>query len=755
MPERRKVRLIRTVGWLSAAVGSAFLTDVSRADNPAEVLELPQVEIVGTTPLPGSGIALRDLPANAQIYTSRDLRQQGAENITDFLEQNAGGVSLNSAQGNPYQPDVNVRGFTASPLLGTPQGVSVFFDGVRINEPFGDSVNWDLIPQSAISSIQIIPGSNPAFGLNTLGGAVAVYTKSGANEYPDKPGFAANIGMGSFGRRTLVLDTGGKSGPWDWFATANNTVDHGWALRNESRIHQLFAKVGWQDDRTDLDLTFTVANNYLEGTQTLPASFDDPRQPYTYPDTNINRVAFVSLKGSHVLSGAWLLSGNVYLREFRNQNISSNVNDAFGPADSVEATNDAASIDQTSRGAGLQLSGSDRFAGLLNKFVLGLGLDEGQARFRRSTQDAQFSSDRGTIGIGSFMPDTDSDSTTRYLGAYVSDALNLGARWTLTMAGRYNRADIRIADRSGTAPGLDGAHRYTRFNPALGLTFNPSAILTTYASYNEGMRAPTAIELTCADPGAPCKLPNDFLADPALKKVVSKTIEVGARGHLGDNTNWSAALFRTNLHDDLQFISSNGAVVNAGYFQNVGTTRRQGLEIGASNRLTRVLSLSLRYEWIDATYRTGFVENSPANSSADADGAIVVRGGDRIPGIPRQMLKLRAEFDATAQWSIGANALFSGAVRARGDENNLDVHGQVPGYARLNLDSRYRYSRQLDFFCRIDNVLDRRYANFGILGTNVFTGPSGTFDAANPRAETFRGYGAPRSFSVGLQYRFD
>jgi outer membrane receptor protein involved in Fe transport len=119
------------------------------------------------------------------------------------------------------------------------------------------------------------------------------------------------------------------------------------------------------------------------------------------------------------------------------------------------------------------------------------------------------------------------------------------------------------------------------------------------------------------------------------------------------------------------------------------------------------------------------------------------------------MLKLRAEFDATAQWSIGANALFSGAVRARGDENNLDVHGQVPGYARLNLDSRYRYSRQLDFFCRIDNVLDRRYANFGILGTNVFTGPSGTFDAANPRAETFRGYGAPRSFSVGLQYRFD
>jgi iron complex outermembrane receptor protein len=755
MPRRRKLRWIRTVARLCAAAAAAFLVDLSRADNPAEVLELPQIEIVGTTPLPGSGIALRNLPANAQIYTSRDLHRQGAANITDFLEQNAGGVSLNSAQGNPYQPDVNVRGFTASPLLGTPQGVSVFFDGVRINEPFGDSVNWDLIPQSAISSIQIIPGSNPAFGLNTLGGAVAVYTKSGANEYPDKPGFAANMTMGSFGRRTLVLDTGGKRGPWDWFATADDTLDGGWALHNASRIRQLFAKVGRQDDRTDLDLSFCVANSYLAGTQTLPASFADPRQPYTYPDTNINRVAFVSLKGSRLLSGTWLLSGNAYLREFRNQNISSNVNDAFGPADSVEATNDAAWIDQTSRGAGLQLSGGDRLAGLLNKFVLGLGIDEGRARFRRSTQDAQFTSDRGTIGLGSFMPDTDSDSTTRYLGAYVSDALAFGPRWTLTVAGRYNRADIRIADRSGTAPGLDGAHRFARFNPALGVTFNPSAILTTYASYNEGMRAPTAIELTCADPSAPCKLPNDFIADPALKKVVSKTIEVGARGHLGDDTNWSAALFRTDLHDDLQFISSNGATVNAGYFQNVGTTRRQGLELGTSSRLTRALSLSLRYEWIDATYRTSFVENSPANSSADADGAIVVRGGDRIPGIPRQTLKLRAEFDATGQWSVGANVLFSGAIRARGDEDNLDVHGRIPGYGRLNLDSRYRYSRRLDFFCRIDNALDRRYANFAILGTNVFTGPANTFDAANPRAETFLAYGAPRSVSVGLQYQFD
>ena len=146
MQQRPQLRFRFPPGLLIATLAGWLVADGCRAENPAEVLELPQVAIVGTTPLPGSGIALRKLPANVQIYTSRDLRRQGAASVTDFLEQNAGGVGLNSAQGNPYQPDVSVRGFSASPLLGTPQGVSVFLDGVRIDQPFGDSVNWDLIP---------------------------------------------------------------------------------------------------------------------------------------------------------------------------------------------------------------------------------------------------------------------------------------------------------------------------------------------------------------------------------------------------------------------------------------------------------------------------------------------------------------------------------------------------------------------------------------------------------------------------------
>ena len=265
------------------------------------------------------------------------------------------------------------------------------------------------------------------------------------------------------------------------------------------------------------------------------------------------------------------------------------------------------------------------------------------------------------------------------------------------------------------------------------------------------MRAPTAIELTCADPGAPCKLPNSFLSDPPLEKVVSRTLEAGARGRHGEHLSWSAAAYRTDLDDDIQFVSSGGAATNAGYFQNVGRTRRQGLELAAAGRWGR-LSASARYGYTDATYQAAFAENSPVNTSADATGAIQVRSGDRIPGIPRHSLKLRLGCDLTAQWHVGASLLLAGSIHARGDENNGDARGRVPGYGVVNLDARYRLQKGWEVFARVDNLFDRKYANVGVLGLNAFAGPGNSFDGANPVGEQFRGYGAPRGVWIGARY---
>jgi iron complex outermembrane recepter protein len=751
---RTKVRAVS----LTLTLAAAALTGAAGAANPAEVFELPRVEVIGTTPLPGLGTALSDVPANVQVFGNRDFARQRPLDLTGFLDRNANSVGVGSGQGNPYQQDLNFRGFAASPLLGTPQGISVFQDGVRINEAFGDVVNWDLLPRSAISTIQLIPGSNPVFGLNTLGGALAVYTKSGA-QYP---GAALELSTGSFGRRSAQFEYGGASDGIDYFATGNVADDDGWAEHNPSRVRQFFGKAGFQNDRSDFDLSITLADNTLQGTQTLPVSFlDVPRQAYTFPDTNRNRLALLAAKGSRFLNDSTLLGGNAYFRHYRNDNLSSNVNNEYGAVDPDtglpqlnQATNDRSQTDQKSWGAGLQLTKKGDIARRTNQFVLGVSVDSGDTHFAQQSQPAMFAANRDTIALGDYAPETDVGTTNRYLGVFFADTLALTAEWTLSLSGRYNHARIRIADRSGGDARLNGNFTFARFAPAIGINYKPSSSMTAYATYNEGMRAPSPVELTCADAAAPCKLPNIFLADPPLKKVVSHTFEAGARGRWGAQLEWAAAAYRTDLDDDIQFIASGSGAINAGFFQNVGRTRRQGVELAGTAHLGS-LDLSLRYSHIDATFRSSFIAASPNNSSADENGAISVQPGDRIPGIPADSLKLRADLDVDARWAVGAGVVFASSQFAHGDENNRDAGGRIPGYTVADLDVRFQATSALQVFASAANLFDRRYQNFGLLGANAFTGPARTFGPAlglEPVSEQFRAVGAPRTLWIGVRY---
>ena len=765
MPESEKKEMRFVVAVMASAfclaiVNAAVIATANAADNPAEVLELPRIEVIGTTPLPGLGTPIKDVPANVQVHTSKDIGKQRQGNLGEYLQQNAASATISSSQGNPFQPAVNYRGFSASPLLGTPQGVSVFQDGVRINEPFGDVVNWDLLPQSAISSIQLIPGSIPAFGLNTLGGALAVYTKSGS-QYP---GGAIELSGGSFDRKTFGFEQGGKSGDWDYFATGNYFSDKGWAEHNASRVRQFFGKVGYQTDKTDLDISFTSANNILNATQTLPLSFfDNIRQPYTFPDRNINKLEFLTIKGSQFLNDVLLLGGNLYYRKYLNRNISSNVNGDFGGIDpatgsinTIQATNDSSAIDQDGFGFGLQLTYSGEIGERKNQFTIGASTDHGRARFTQDSQTAQFTPARDTVGLGEFSRDTDARTSNRYDGLFVADTLSPGDRWSVTLSGRYNRATANIEDRSGNSPLLNGSHRFTHFNRAIGLNFNPTPELTTYATFNEGTRAPTPIELTCADPTAPCKLPNNFLADPELRQVRSRTVEVGVRGKWNESSAWSAAIYRTALKDDIQFVSSGAGFINAGYFQNVGKSRREGVELSA-NRKFGALSVTTKYSYTRATFQSGFSEHSPNNSTADVNGDIRVDAGNKLPGIAPHNLKIRIEYDFGKSFSFGTNVSYSSGIYARGDENNRDVRGRIPGFTVVNLDARYRVFKGLEFFARVNNLFDRRYANFGVLGENFFTGPNRTFGPAagvEPVAEQFRSPGVPRGIWAGLRFEW-
>jgi outer membrane receptor protein involved in Fe transport len=249
-------------------------------------------------------------------------------------------------------------------------------------------------------------------------------------------------------------------------------------------------------------------------------------------------------------------------------------------------------------------------------------------------------------------------------------------------------------------------------------------------------------------------LPNAFVADPSLKQVVSKTWEGGARGKLADGWSWNSAVYHTELTDDIQFITTGAG--GTGFFQNVGTTRRQGLELGVNGKIER-LSLAVNYGFVDATFQTPFDANSESNSSADAGGVIHIKRGDHIPGIPSQTLKVRVGYELTPAWDVGTNIVAASSQYARGDENNHDVNGKVPGYTVVHFDTHYRINQNWQLFAKVNNVFDITYSTFGVLGDNSLVGPGRTFDpdSNNWLAEQFRSPAAPRAGWIGLRFDFD
>jgi outer membrane receptor protein involved in Fe transport len=783
------------VAWAAGAAAADAPTT-----NAATAMELPQVTVIGNTPLAGLGLPLNQIPANVQTADSKDMERQQTLGLADYLNSNFSGVSISDSADNPFQLDVYYHGFTASPLLGTPEGLSVYVDGVRVNESFGDTVNWDLIPESAISTVTLMSGSNPVFGLNTLGGALSVQTKSGH----DNPGTVLEAYGGSFGRRSFQAQTGGESGAWDYFATGEYFDENGWRDDSASRVYQGFGKIGWQNDKTDVDLSYTYADSSLFGNGAVPLSMLYYRREASYtPDFTHNLLNFVNLTATQFLSEHLLLSGNAYSRHLVTGSNNGSINDDYitgdyggppidcgaPPASRAAIAFCSNGVDELSRliqrtaGVGLQLTDSQDLFGWNNQAILGADYDYSQDRFDQLFEFGALAPDRTLIETASALNNETVialSGSNRIVGIYLTDTISPGKLLHVTASARYNSStetlngysvDTDVGDVGAgfdqSAP-LAGNHSFRRVNPALGFTLTPTDLLTLYADYNEASRAPTVIELGCADPAAPCGLPNDFASDPGLKQVVARTLELGLRGNLADKRLlWSADLFHTLNSNDIQFIAAS---TNQGYFDNVGSTRRQGLDLALGGKQD-ALSWHLAYSYVDATYQSSFDVSAASNSSADADGNISVRPGDRIPLVPRHTGRLTLDYEFDERLDLGANLIIASGSFLHGDENNANQaggtnaqgvvvaatgSGWIPGYTVLNLLGTWHASKHAEVFARIVNVANRHYATAGFLTSNSFN-PNGSFraDPATWTNENAVSPGAPRAIWAGIRVRFN
>lgn len=776
-------------------------------------LETSTVEVVSTTPLAGVGLPIEQVPASVQVVKGEEITKQGSLSIADFMNNNLQGVSVNETQNNPYQPDILFRGFTASPLLGTPQGLSVFQDGVRVNEPFGDAVNWDLIPANAIAGISLIPGSNPVFGLNTLGGSLSVVTKNGRTH----EGGAVEVSAGSWGRKTGSAEFGGvsKDGAIDYFLSGTWFDEDGWRDHSPSEVKQMFGKLGWQNETSRLELSYTGANNNMIGNGLIQKELmqEFGREVInTYPDETKNKLSFFNLNGSHWFNDDTQLTANAYYRKSRRTTLNGDVNDDFNSDDSVALLSDdvpgtpqdeidngvtqadldlaladcaaAAPTDsevncsgalnrsktrQTSVGFNAQVAFNQPLMQKQNQLIVGVGYDQSRIKFNQSTEMGLLTALRGVTGIGEQNDEAlvDLFGKTRTFGLFATDTLSLNDSWHLTLSGRYNHIRVDNKDRrdgidypAGDPQSLTGEHSFSRINPAVGMTFTPTKALTLYGAYNEGMRAPTSMELGCANQNVPCKLPNAMAGDPPLKEVVSKTFEVGARGDLLAGVKWNAAVYRTENHDDIQFIYTSVGT-GMGFFENVGKTRRMGFDGGISGQYGK-LAWNAGYSYIKATYEDVLDLVNEVNSSGDGD-SIHVNKGDRLANIPEHSLKLRLQYNVTPQWYIGSNINAYSDVYTRGNENNAhqadngnaDFYqgkGKVGGYAIVNLDTRYKIGASgWQVFAKATNIFDKKYASGGMMGESWIE--NGAF-SGNQEPAMLVMPGAPRAGWVGVRYEF-
>ncbi|HYX74842.1 MAG TPA: TonB-dependent receptor [Steroidobacteraceae bacterium] len=790
--------LICVAGSALPGVASASDATPPPPANPAAVQELPQVTVIANTPLSGLGLPLNQVPANVQTGDSQDMRRQLTLDLADYLNNNFSGVNVSESAANPFQLDINYHGFTASPLLGTPEGLSVYVDGVRVNESFGDTVNWDLIPQSAISTVTLMSGSNPVFGLNTLGGALSVRTKSGH----DNPGTELEAYGGSFGRRSFEGETGGELGNFDYFLTASYFDDSGWRDFSPTRLWQAFGKVGWQNEHTDLDLSYTYADTSLYGNGAVPQSMLDFRRETSYtPDFTQNLLNFINLTGTQFVTQKLLLSGNVYYRRLVTDAINGNVNDSYldddyggppidcstPPANRAALTwcapgqNATGRITQRTAGLALQLTDSHDLFGWPNQAILGADYNDSSDTFTESYQYGQLSADRMLIYQQSPFNNQTVISLTgdnRIYGVYATDTLSPNALLHLTFSIRYNRSTETLdgysvdTDIGDFGSGFDevrplgGEHTFSRVNPAFGFTVTPRDTLTFYADYNEASRAPTVIELGCADPAVPCGLPNDFASDPALQQVVARTAEAGVRASLAEQQLvWSADAFRTLNSNDIQFVAT---ATNSGYFANVGSTRRQGLDLALGGRQGH-LHWQLMYSLVDATFESSFPVNAASNSTANADGDILVRPGDRMPLIPRHTGRLILDYQLGTRWNFGANLVAASGSFLHGNENNANQagatnaagayitgSGSLPGYAVVNLHATFHINDHAEVFARLTNLFDRRYATAGFLTSSSFN-PNGSFipDPANWTNENALSPAQPLGIWAGLRMHLE
>lgn len=749
----------------SVGSGSGGAPQAAAAQAPAAVSAAPPVTV----------------PSAVTNVTDTDIEAEGTGSIQQALQQKVPGIIISDAAGNPLRAELSYRGFDASPVSGRAQGLAVYQNGVRINEAFGDVVNWDVLPSNAISSMSVV-SNNPSFGLNALGGAVSIAMKDGFSYQ----GGELDIMFGSFGRKQVGVQAGGSSGNAAFYVASEVFEDDGFRDFSDSEVKRFYGDLGLKGTYTEMHFSLTAASNHFGATAAAPVELldDSWSNTFTSPQTTDLEVLMPSISASVKATDTLTFSGVGYYRRYKNRVVDGNLTEADectaagmehnlcldggdGNPLLYNGTNtpidvDAENIDEpfgsierlattsSSWGGVIEAQEKAKLFGKRNLFLAGVSYDHGDTNYKTSSELGTIGSKYVVEGSGIIVSDAenevsprDLDAENTYWGAYFSDALDVTDRLTVTVGGRYNYARIKLTDNTGLFDELNTTNTYERFNPMAGANYKLAPGLSVYGGYSESNRAPTPAELGCAEPDNPCLIESFLTDDPPLKQVVGRTAEIGLRGQgvlNGGVYTWGAGLFRTLASDDILPVIASGSNAGRIYFVNAGDTLRQGVELSATYE-TRKWSVYGSYAYVDATLDKC---DDPSGECA------FLEAGDRLPGIPRHRFKAGFDYWLTSKWKFGADVvaasdqpLFPNEVKEEADADGIS--SMLGGYGRVDLHTSYDVTEKFQIYGLVKNLFDSRYGLYGTYFEADEVPVFGRPDLSDPRtispAMPFAAYG--------------
>lgn len=738
------------------AVGTLLVTIIGYWANGAlaqelgtsqEIVPLPEIVVTAPARLPEVPVALTEIPASVQVITGKEIAQSGAVTLQDVM-QRLPGVHLNDEQGNSFQPDLSFRGFTGSSVTGIPQGISVFVDGVRINEPAVEEINFDLLPLDHVERIELIRGPTAVFGRNALAGSLNIITRRGGIEREIVP----EMSGGSFGRRKGGGYISGTAGLIDYYFAGSQFDEDGWRDQTDSRLSQAFGKLGFRHGDTDITLSYQFQNNRIKQAGTLPESVlnVDRAQNFTGGDFFNPDLHMGTLNVHQRLGAGFSLAMNGFVRSFEAEQF--NV--------SLISENSRLFNDTLSSGGAAQLTHEGRFWGRKNTLTLGVEgahhdvdirvFEEQNDRSRQQCRDEALAAG---LDPDDECPEKALDSVLSdkqdTVGAYIQDTAELGRGLLLsgdslfvTGALRLDYVRHRITDSSPEEPGkASGRASYSRVLPRAGINYNLSDHYGVYFSYSQGYRVPAFLELTCADPDSPCVgLQAGVAPDTGFSKlspVRTHNYEVGVRARPFPWLEGNLALYRSDVRDDI-FSVSDPAELTV-FFQNVGNTRRQGIELGLRGFFRNVLEPYVNYTLTRATFRDNIALASPRTPGVLQQ----VDTGDVIPSTPSHRVNAGLRYHLYKWLALSLDLAYVGSQYLRGDEANTQskLHSYVVLNAGLDL-----HWKNLKGFVKINNLGNNRYETFGTFAPNA--------KVAGEPIERFLNPAPPINVLAGVSYRF-